>query len=689
MHGYKFHIPKPPLSIYHAQMRTISLLLASLPALLAAPPLTSDSIFDWRTPASPQIAPNGRHVVYTLETPDRFADSFHSNLWIASTDGKDHRPLTNGKWKDLLPRWSPDGSKLAYLSTRAGKPQIFVRWMDTGAEAKITDLENAPSALTWSPDGEWLAFLSRVPAKPAWSINMPKAPAGATWAEAPVVETRLKWRADGIGGIGQRPLGFAHVFVLPVTGGAPRQISTGDYDHGGEPTWTPDGKHILVHAARRPDADTTLYGEDIWRFPLDGGTPVQLTKIDGTETSPIISPDGKYIAFTGFADKGNSSHNTNLYVMNADGTGLRQLARELDRSVTTPVWEGTSRSLLAIVEDSGRSHLYRVPIDGPASALTTGNARYATAYASAEPFTVAKNGQLAISYSTPSEPKDIVTFHPGQPLKRLTNANAGLMAARAIGKVEELTWKSFDGKSMQGWLIYPPTFDASKKYPLILDIHGGPHAMYGVEFNHQMQIFAARGYVVFYANPRGSTGYGEEFGNIIHGNYPGDDYKDLMTGVDAVLAKGFIDPKKLTVTGGSGGGLLTAWIVTQTGRFAAAVSQYPVTNWITQTGSSDIGLAMMRWMKSAPWENPQQYINHSPVFFAHKVTTPTMVLTGEEDWRTPMGQSEEFYFALKARKVDTVLVRVPKEPHGIRGAYPSHRVAKIEHILDWMEKYTK
>lgn len=205
-----------------SEMRSLSLLLASLPALLAAPPLTSDSLFDWRTPASPQIAPNGRHVVYTLETPDRFADTFHSNLWIASTDGKDHRPLTNGKWKDLLPRWSPDGSKLAYLSTRAGKPQIFVRWMDTGAEAKITDLENAPSALTWSPDGEWLAFLSRVPAKPAWTINMPKAPTGATWAEPPVVETRLKWRADGIGGIGQRPLGFAHVFVVPVTGGAPR-----------------------------------------------------------------------------------------------------------------------------------------------------------------------------------------------------------------------------------------------------------------------------------------------------------------------------------------------------------------------------------------------------------------------------------------------------------------------------------
>lgn len=672
-------------------MRTLCLLSLAFSTLWAAKPLSSETIFDWRTPSTPQISPDGKRIVYTLETPDRFADTFHSNLWIVATDGSDHRPLTSGKWKDSLPRWSPDGSKLAYVSTRAGKPQIFVRWMDSGVEARITDLETAPASLSWSPSGDRLAFLARVPAKPAWSIKMPSAPAGATWAEPPVVETRLKWRADGAPGIGQRPLGFTHLFVVPVTGGAPRQITEGDFEHGGEPAWMPDGRSIVLHAARRPDADTTLYPDDIWRFPLDGRAPVQLTKENGTETNPTVSPDGRYIAFLGFADKGHSNHNFNLYVVNADGSGLRQLARELDRNISSPRWEANSRGLLAIVETEGKSHLYRVPLDAPAIALTKGNARYATAYASAEAFTSTATGQIAVTYSSPTEPKDVVTFSAANPtaLRKLTDTNGSLLAAHAIGKVEELTWKSFDGKPMQGWLIYPPDFDPGRKYPLILDIHGGPHAMYGVEFNHQMQIFAGRGFVVFYSNPRGSTGYGEEFGNIIHGRYPGDDFTDLMTGVDAVVAKGFIDPKKLTVTGGSGGGLLTAWTVTQTGRFAAAVSQYPVTNWITQTGSSDIGLAMMRWMKAAPWENPQQYISRSPVFFANKVTTPTMVLTGEEDWRTPIGQSEEFYFALKARKVDTVLVRVPKEPHGIRGAYPSHRIAKIEHILGWFEKYVK
>lgn len=671
----------------------LPILLVISAGLFAKVPFTPETVFDWRNVSAPQISPDGAKVVYVLEQPDRFADSFHSNLWLAAVDGKENRPLTSGKHKDSLPRWSQDGKRLAWVSTKEGKAQIHIRWMDSGVETRITDLESSPVSLSWSPDGEEIAFVTRVADKPAWTINMPKMPQGAKWADPPVVVTQLKWRADGIGGIGQRPLGNAHVFVVPATGGAPRQITEGNFNHGGEPSWTPDGKSLLVHAARVGDPDRELYPDDIWKFDLASGKATRLTSMKGTETNPVVSPDGRQVAFTGFADKGNSSHNTNLYIMNIDGSGLRQLAGNLDRNIANPEWAADSKSLLALVESAGEAHLYRIPVDGPAQKLTSGNVRYATGYGSSggDGFSVSPGGQVAIAVSSPNDPKDIVTFPASDPSKqrRLTRVNAGLLAAREVGKVEELQWKSFDGKEIQGWVIYPPGFDAAQKYPLILDIHGGPHAMYGVEFNHQMQIFAARGYVVLYSNPRGSTGYGEEFGNIIHGKYPGDDYKDLMAGVDAIVAKGFIDPKRLMVTGGSGGGLLTAWTVTQTARFAAAVSQYPVTNWITQTGSSDIGLVMMRWMKAAPWENPQQYIDRSPVFFANKVKTPTMILTGEEDWRTPIGQSEEFYFALKANNVDTVLVRVPKEPHGIRGAYPSHRVAKIEHILAWFDKYAK
>jgi dipeptidyl aminopeptidase/acylaminoacyl peptidase len=294
--------------------------------------------------------------------------------------------------------------------------------------------------------------------------------------------------------------------------------------------------------------------------------------------------------------------------------------------------------------------------------------------------------------STASEPADVVAFPVDRPadMRRLTAVNEALLAQREIAPVEEISYPSFDGKPIQGWMVKPARFDASKKYPLILDIHGGPHAMYGLEFSHQMQCYAARGYVVLYTNPRGSSGYGEQFGNVIHLNYPGDDYQDLMRGVDFAISKGYVDPQRLAVTGGSGGGLLTAWIVGHTDRFAAAVSQYPVVNWISQAGTADLGYMFADlWMKAMPWENPEQYIKHSPIFFAQNFKTPTMVITGEADVRTPMGQSEELYFALKARKVEAALVRIPDEPHGIRGAHPSHRIAKIEHVLTWIDRFTK
>jgi len=393
------------------------------------------------------------------------------------------------------------------------------------------------------------------------------------------------------------------------------------------------------------------------------------------------------VAFLGFEDKGKSNHSSRLWVVGIDGQGLKMLAPSLDRNYHSPVWKADSTGLYTVIESSGQSHLHIASLSGSIEPLTSGNLRFSTAYGSSERFSVAANGTIAITSSAPTDTKDVYALRPSSAPLRLTNVNQGLLATAKIGSTSHVKWKAADGLDVEGWAIHPPDFDPTKKYPLMLDIHGGPHTMYGVEFQHQMQMFASRGFVVLYTNPRGSTGYGESFGDIIHGKYPGDDYNDLMAGVDAMLAKGYIDPKKLYVTGGSGGGLLTAWIVTKTDRFAAAVSQYPVTNWFTQAGSADIGLLMTRWMKAMPWENPQQYIARSPVFFADKVKTPTMILTGEEDWRTPIAQSEEFYFLLKQRGVDTVMVRFPKEPHGIRGAYPSHRILKVEHILQWFEKH--
>ena len=662
-------------------------------SLAAAPRtvLTSETLFDWRTPSSPQISPDGQKVAYLLETEDKMADVFYSNLWIVDVDGKNARPISAGSHRDASPRWSPDGGRLAYVSGKGGRPQIYVRWMDTGAEAKITDLETAPSALSWSPDGQSIAFLARVPGKSSWSVKMPAAPPGAKWADTPTIVTKLNWRADGVGGNGKIPEGYNHVFVVPAAGGAPRQISTGDFQHAGEPAWSADGTLLYVSGRRVPNADMEQFADDIYSFNVKTGDVKQLTTRKGPDLAPSVSPDGRRIAYLGFDDKGQANHNTNLYVMNLDGSGSRQLAANLDRNVISPRWMPDSKGLFAVVEDKGQAQVHAIPLDAPAKPITSGYYRFATAYASLDTMSVSKTGTIAVSRTSPAEPKELYAFSAATPgkLTRLTYSNDSLLADRDIGAVEEINYPSFDGKNIQGWIIKPPNFDPSKKYPLILDIHGGPYAMYGIEFNHQMQIFAARGFVVLYTNPRGSTGYGEAFGDIIHGKYPGDDYKDLMAGVDAVLAKGYVDPKKLCVTGGSGGGILTAWIVTQTTRFAAAVSQYPVTNWITQFGSSDIPLTTVRWMKGTPWDNLKSYVDHSPVFFVNKVKTPTMLITGEEDWRTPIVESEEFYAGLKMNNVDTVLVRIPREPHGIRGASPSHRIAKIEHILGWMEKYVK
>jgi dipeptidyl aminopeptidase/acylaminoacyl peptidase len=553
----------------------------------------------------------------------------------------------------------------------------------------ITDVEQAPSNLVWSWDGKSIAYTARVPGKPDWSVHMPEKPAGAKWADPPIYITRLRWSADGAGLI--QP-GYTQIFVVPSIGGAPRQITSDDVNHAGEVAWTRDNQELLYSATAGPEAEYSLEGGDIYSVPVAGGSAKQLTTRKGPDQSPTVSPDGKHIAYLGFDFHLQSYNVTHLYVMDASGSNPKRLAPDLDRDVRAPRWSNDGKGLYVVVEDRGAAHLYYIGLDGSRRQITTGSVRYATSYAGSDSFTVSENGRVAVVRSSPAEPPDVVTFALSKPanVTRLSQANDSLLASHELAGVEEISYDSFDGRPIQGWIVKPPHFDPSKKYPLLLDIHGGPHAMYGVEFQEEFQIYAGHGFVVLYVNPRGSTGYGEEFGDIIHTKYPGDDFKDLMAGVDAVIAKGYIDPKRLAVTGGSGGGLLTAWIIGHTDRFAAAVSQYPVTNWFTQVGTADGGyFHAANWMKSMPWDNPQQYIQHSPVFFAQNFVTPTMIITGQADHRTPIAQSEELYFALKARKVPAVLVEIPDEPHGIRGAHPSHRIAKNENILGWIEKYTK
>jgi dipeptidyl aminopeptidase/acylaminoacyl peptidase len=669
------------------RMTLLAVLFTSI-AFAAKPGLNTDTIWETRSVAEPQIAKDGKTVIYVLGFNDKMSDQKLSNLWMVSNDGKDNRPLTTGAFRDSSPRISPDGSRIAYLSNRSGKVQIHVRWFDGSQEAQITDLQQAPSNIEWSPDGKWIGYTARVPSKPDWSVHLPEKPNGAKWADPPIVITKLRWTADGQGIL--QP-GYSHVFAVPANGGAPKQITNGDYNHAGAFAWSADGKSIYVATSRIPDADYALEGGDIYAYSVDDGSVKQLTDRKGPDTDPVPGPGGKKIAYIGHDWKFQSYTVNHLYVMDSDGKNSKNLTASLDRDVRSPHWSWDGKTIYFLVEDHGNTQLYSAdPESGAVKAVTTGVQQLGMGGAG-EGFTLANNSMIATVRSTPNEPGDVVLlpgYRQAEPV-RLTQVNESLLSQYQLSPVEELTFDSFDGKNMQGWIIKPPNFDPAKKYPFILDIHGGPHAMDGVSFKHEFQIQAAHGYVVLYLNPRGSTGYGEEFGNIIHTHYPGDDYKDLMAGVDKMVEKGYIDPKKLCVTGGSGGGLLTAWTIGHTDRFAAAVSQYPVTDWITQAGTADGGYTHSAlWMKTLPWDDPKQFIEHSPIFFAKNFKTPTMVITGEADRRTPIAESEELYFALKAQKVPAVLVRVPDESHGIRG-HNSHYIDKIEYILAWMEKYTK
>jgi dipeptidyl aminopeptidase/acylaminoacyl peptidase len=648
----------------------------------AKPGMDTNTIWDIRSVSDPQITKDAKSVIYVLGWSDKMVDQRYTNLWIVSGDGKDERPLTTGAFRDSEPRLSPDGTRLAYLSNRSGKTQIHVRWLDSGQEAQITDSQQAPSNLVWSPDGKWIGYEARVPGKPDWNPKMPEKPPGAKWADPPIIVTKLRWRENGVGLV--QP-GFSQIFAIPSTGGTPKQVSSGDYNHNGTFAWSGDGKWIYASTNRIPDAEYSLEGGDIYAYSIDDGTVKQLTTRKGPDSDPVPSPGGKKIAYIGHDWKFQSYTVNHLYVMDADGKNTKNLTASLDRDVRGPHWSWDGKTLYFLVDDRGNTQLYSAdPESGEVKAVTSGQQQLGE-------FSLANNLMAATVRTTPTEPGDItmVPVYKQGPAMKLTHVNDSLMSQYQLGAVEELTYDSFDGKNMQGWIIKPPNFDSSKKYPFILDIHGGPHAMYGVGFQHELQIQAARGYVVLYLNPRGSTGYGEEFGNIIHTKYPGDDFTDLMKGVDQMITKGYIDPKKLCVTGGSGGGLLTAWTIGHTDRFAAAVSQYPVTNWITQAGTADGGYVHSAlWLKAFPWEQPQQFLEHSPIYYAKNFKTPTMVITGEADLRTPIAESEELYFALKAQKVPAVLVRVPDEFHGIRGRN-SHYIEKIEHIMAWMERYTK
>jgi len=639
--------------------------------------LETETYFEMESIGSPQISPDGKSIIFTRGWVDKVNDQMRSNLWIVDIEGKRVRELTRGNWRDTSPVWSPDGKKIAFLSELDDTTQIHVMWLDTGEVAQLTHLERAPSNLVWSPDGKKLAFTAFLPDdKPILNVKLPKRPEGAKWAAPAVLVDRLAWRADGRGWL---PKGYTHIFMIDAElGGTPRQVTSGDFSHN-DPQWSADGKTIYLSAIRKPDAEYEFGDSEIYAVDLKTLETQALTDRKGPDGSPRLSPDGKWIAYTGYDEKKYTSHLSSLYLMDSSGASKRLLAGNLPSSPSNAAWAADNSGVYYQMEERGEANIYFVPLNGAIKKVTKG-AHVLSGVS------VAKNGQAAATVTTPSRPGYLVTFPLLKPdaLKKLVDVNADVLADVKLGEVDELQFKAPDGLDLQGWLIKPAEFDPAKKYPMLLYIHGGPWSMYSVAFNWDWQNFAANGYAVLFMNPRGSTGYGQDFVNGIQYSYPGKDYEDLMAGVDAALAKGFIDKDNLFVCGGSGGGVLTAWIVGHTNRFRAAVSMRPVINWHSFVGITD-GPSWYKQFKKYPWEDPLEYAVRSPLNYAANVTTPTMVMTGEADLRTPISQSEEFYRALKMLKKDTLLVRMPEEFHGWRR--PSHRLLQQAYLMAWFEKY--
>jgi acylaminoacyl-peptidase len=673
-----------------------ALLGAGARAESAIHPLVIQDIFNLQVATDPQISPDGKRIVYVRMFSDIMTDKRCSNLWIINADGSGHRPLTTGSFNDSSPRWSPDGSQLIYISTRDGAPQIYRRWLDSGQTAQLTHLTQAPAGLAWSPDGQWISFAAHVPDAPKPLIQMPAPPEGAKWAEPAKVIDKLVYRFNGAGYLKS---GYTQLFVVPADGGTPRQVSHGPYNHGGagigagggEAVWTPDGKHLIMSANRHPDADREPLDSEVYEFTVADGTAKALTNRKGPDGQAAVSPDGKMIAYVGFDDKYQGYQVQQLYVMNRDGTGSRLMTGSFDRDVRQPHWATDGRGLYFLSADKGNTGLYFITLDGKINRVTGNVGAGTSAYGAGGSFSVGADGTFAITHTRPDQPGEIAVGHANTPSTRvITAVNKGLLSGRTLGAVEEIWYESAkDHRKIQGWIIKPPGFDPSKKYPLILEIHGGPFADYGDRFDLEKQMMAAKGYVVLYTNPRGSTGYGSEFGNLIHHAYPGDDFHDLNAGVDAMLARGYIDPDQLYVTGGSGGGVLTCWVIGHTTRFRAAVTVYPVINWYSFVLTADIGPWIYKyWFPGLPWDHVEHYEKRSLLSVVKNVKTPTMVLTGEADYRTPMSDSEQYYQALKILGVESVLVRVPDEPHGI-AVRPSHHMAKVLYIVGWFDKHRK
>jgi dipeptidyl aminopeptidase/acylaminoacyl peptidase len=680
--------------------------------------LTEKDLFDFVWVANPQVSPDGTRVAFTRVTVDEKRTGYETSIWVASTSGKE-APLrmTNGK-HDAQPRWSPDGMHLVFVrggdKDETGKPkpgQLAVLSLAGGEAAIITDLPKGASSPVWSPDGKRIAFVSSTTPEDLEKAQRKKNAVKSSDAQADEHESdvhiinRAVYRSNDEGYLDFKR--HAHIWVVQVPTTTdeipkPAQLTKGNFDEG-QLLWSRDGARIYFLTRRIEEPYYELPSADIYSVSSAGGDPEKLATIPMGIGDLVLSPDGRQLAFHGSVNEPVRSYSQpDLWVMEiAPGAKPRNLTAAYDFDIGSSVggdnapprgghgralyWSADGRSLFDIAEKQGRTPIVRVDAQtGAVTELTRGDQAVLDFSASADASTI-----VAL-VSSPVMIGDLFTIASDGAQTRITDFNRKLWSQLNLTAPEEINYSTFDGKRIQGWIQKPPDFDPQKKYPLILDIHGGPHSAYGWVFDHEFQWMAAKGYVVLYINPRGSTSYGQDFGNIIQYHYPGDDYRDLMVGVDEVLKRGYVDAKKLCVTGGSGGGVLTDWTITHTDRFAAAASQRDISNWASWWYTADFTLFQPNWFKAPPFEDPQDYNNRSAITFVKNIHTPVLFVLGESDYRTPQDSGgEQLFRALKYMKRPTAMVVFPRETHELsRSGEPWHRIERLEHIVGWFDKWT-
>src|SRR5580704_530260 len=675
-----------------------SLLLVALAALTPSGPrpITSHDLYQFKWVADPRISPDGSLAAYTLVQVAEKGDKYETSLWVVATDGQSAPRRLTSSTRDRSPRWSPDGRTLAFIrsATDTGAAQIYLLSLAGGEPRRLTDVAKGAGALAWSPDGKTIAFTSTM-------LPSDTAPPDKDKSDVRVV-TRAVYRDNDEGWLD--PTRHDHIYVVDVDLGADapakaRAVTSGNYDEE-DVQWARDGSQILFVSDRVNEPYNDNPDDDAFAVPKNGGAMSKTIDIDGPIRGVAQSPDGKSYAFAGWVNPAHrQSYTQSAIFWSHDGTITKLTSGEAEfgSSVTGDqhpprgggggpiVWSADGKSLYLATTEHGRSNIVRIDLATKAVEPVTTGAHDVVAY-SATP----NGSRFALTMSDGTHLSDLYALDPAtKALTQLTHVNDDLFKQLTLSTPERITYKSFDGTPIEAWIVKPPDFSPTKKYPLILNIHGGPHAAYGETFFHEFQVMAARGYVVLTPNPRGSTTYGESFGNIIQYHYPGDDYKDLMVGVDTLIKRGYIDEKRLGVTGGSGGGLLTNWVVTQTHRFAAAVSQRSIADWAAWWYTADFTLFTPSWFREPPFKDPQEYALRSPITYIGNVTTPLMLVEGESDSRTPSGSGGYTMFrALKAMHKQTEMVVFPGETHELsRSGKPVHRVARLDHIIGWFDKY--